>query len=382
MVGQTIVRAFRPTSKATCWRHNRGRHRRSRGGFPLSRLETLKIPFLFPFLSSEHVLAAIDFPLNSTSNSARSTVTIGAKALLEGETTTLTMIERTGDALTHFLADAKRFPMLSLEREQEMARAWRHNGDEAALRELVGSHLRLVIKVARGFTGYGLPISDLIAEGNVGLMQAAQKFDPDRGFRFATYALWWIRAAIQEYVLHSTSLVKMGTTAVQKKLFFNLRRIKGRLEQLEPGDLSPESVKMIAAELGVPEKDVVEMNRRLGGADGSLNVMLSEEGEAQWLDRLVDERPSQESALAEIDEMAHRRKLFGEAMTRLNAREREIVMERRLRDDPLTLEDLSRRFHVSRERIRQLEMHAVDKLRKAMLGFAKTLGLPTELAAL
>jgi RNA polymerase sigma-32 factor len=295
---------------------------------------------------------------------------------------TLTALnESRGDALAHLLTDAKRFPMLSQERELKLARAWRDDGDEAALRDLVGSHLRLVIKIARGFSGYGLPVSDLIAEGNVGLMQAAQKFDPDRGFRFATYAMWWIRAAIQEHILHSTSIVKMGTTAAQKKLFFNLRQLKGRLEQFGAGDLSPESVATIAAELGVPGKDVVEMNRRMSGADGSLNETLLEDGEVEWLDRLVDERPSQEVVLAEADEIIQRRKLLGEAMARLNAREREILVERRLREEPLTLEDLSRRFHVSRERIRQLEVRAVDKLRKGMLGAAEALGLPADLAA-
>jgi len=292
-----------------------------------------------------------------------------------------TVNETRGDALAHLLTDAKRFPMLSPEREQELALAWRDHADEAALRDLVGSHMRLVIKIARGFAGYGLAVSDLIAEGNVGLMQAAQKFDPDRGFRFATYAMWWIRAAIQEYILHSTSIVKMGTTAAQKKLFFNLRQLKGRLEQFEAGDLSPESVATIAAELGVPEKDVVEMNRRMSGADGSLNETVLEDGETEWLDRLVDERPTQETVVAEADEITQRRKLLGEAMARLNAREREILVERRLRDEPLTLEDLSRRFHVSRERIRQLEVRAVDKLRKGMLAAAATLGVPADLAA-
>ena len=292
-----------------------------------------------------------------------------------------TVNELRGDALAHLLTDSKRFPMLSPEREQELALAWRDHADEAALRDLVGSHLRLVIKIARGFAGYGLAVSDLIAEGNVGLMQAAQKFDPDRGFRFATYAMWWIRAAIQEYILHSTLIVKMGTTAAQKKLFFNLRQLKGRLEQFEAGDLSPETVATIAAELGVPEKDVVEMNRRMSGADGSLNETVLEDGEIEWLDRLVDERPTQETVVAEADEMTQRRKLLGEAMARLNAREREILVERRLRDEPLTLEDLSRRFHVSRERIRQLEVRAVDKLRKGMLGAAATLGMPADLAA-
>jgi len=292
-----------------------------------------------------------------------------------------TVNETRDAALAHLLTDAKRFPMLSPEREQELALAWRDHADEAALRDLVGSHMRLVIKIARGFAGYGLAVSDLIAEGNVGLMQAAQKFDPDRGFRFATYAMWWIRAAIQEYILHSTSIVKMGTTAAQKKLFFNLRQLKGRLEQFEAGDLSPESVATIAAELGVPEKDVVEMNRRMSGADGSLNETVLEDGETEWLDRLVDERPTQETVVAEADEITQRRKLLGEAMARLNAREREILVERRLRDEPLTLEDLSRRFHVSRERIRQLEVRAVDKLRKGMLAAAATLGVPADLAA-
>jgi RNA polymerase sigma-32 factor len=292
-----------------------------------------------------------------------------------------TVIENRGDALAHLVAEAKRFPILSPERERELGLAWRQHGDETALRELVGSHLRLVIKIARGFAGYGLPVSDLVAEGNVGLMQAAQKFDPDRGFRFATYAMWWIRAAIQEHILHSTSIVKMGTTAAQKKLFFKLRQLKGRLEQFAVGDLAQEAVATIAAELGVPEKDVVEMNRRMSAADGSLNETVLEDGEAEWIDRLADERPSQETTLAEADELAQRRKLLGAAMARLNDREREILVERRLRDDPLTLEDLSRRFHVSRERIRQLEVRAVDKLRKGMLGAAETLGLPTELAA-
>ena len=290
-------------------------------------------------------------------------------------------IEDRGNAVSQLLAEAKRFPMLSLEREQELARGWRNHGDEAALRDLVGSHLRLVIKIARGFAGYGLPISDLIAEGNVGLMQAAQKFDPNRGFRFATYAMWWIRAPIQEHILHSTSLVKMGTTAAQKKLFFNLRRMKGQLERLEQGDLSPEAAETIAAELGVPEDDVVEMNRRMSGTDRSLNVTLTDDSETEWLDRLIDERPNQEFLIVEADEIAQRRKLLGEALARLNEREREILTERRLRDEPLTLEDLSRRFHVSRERIRQLEVRAIDKLSKTMLNAAKKLGLSADLAA-
>jgi len=280
------------------------------------------------------------------------------------------MIENRGDALTNLLADAKRFPMLAAEEEQGLAHAWRNNGDKAALRQLVGSHLRLVIKIARGFSGYGLPLADLVAEGNVGLMQAAQKFEPERGFRFATYAMWWIRAAIQEYILHSNSIVKMGTTAAQKKLFFNLRQMKGRLEQHAAGDLPAEAVETIAVALGVPANDVVEMNRRMSGSDVSLNVTMTEDGETEWLDHLVDEGPVQDQILADADEQAHRRKLLTEALTKLNEREREILVERRLRDEPLTLEELSHRFHVSRERVRQIEVRAVEKLRKAMLGAA------------
>jgi RNA polymerase sigma-32 factor len=291
------------------------------------------------------------------------------------------MIENRGDALANFLAEAKRFPMLTAEQEQELAQAWRDYGDEAALRDLVGSHLRLVIKIARGFSGYGLPLSDLVAEGNVGLMQAARKFEPERGFRFATYAMWWIRAAIQEYILHSNSIVKMGTTAAQKKLFFNLRQMKGRLEQHEVGDLSFEAIETIATALEVPPKDVVEMNRRMSGADVSLNQTMMEDGEIEWLDRLVDEGPTPELVLAEADERAHRRKLLTGALAELNDREREILVERRLLDEPLTLEDLGRRFHVSRERVRQLEVRAVERLRKSMLGAAKTLALPAARAA-
>ncbi len=220
-----------------------------------------------------------------------------------------------------------------------------------------------------------MPIADLVSEGNVGLMQAARKFDPDRGFRFATYAMWWIRAAIQEYILHSTSIVKMGTTAAQKKLFFNLRRLKGRLEQYEPGDLSADLVETIATTLGVSQKDVVEMNQRMNGADGSLNATAGADSETEFLDLLVDERPNQELILVEASELAQRRVLLGDAMMQLNERERVIVAERRLSDQPLTLEDLSRRFNVSRERIRQLEGRALDKLSKAMLGATKMLAL-------
>ncbi len=269
--------------------------------------------------------------------------------------------------LVRFVEEAKRFPMLSPEREQELARAWRNRQDGEALKQLVGSHLRLVVKIARGFTGYGLPQADLVAEGNVGLMQAAEKFDPARGFRFATYAMWWIRAAIQEYILHSWSLVKMGTTAAQKKLFFNLRKLKGRMSELEQGDLPAEAVRKIANELDVPENEVIEMNRRLAGADNSLNALMGgAEGDSEWLDLLPDESPSQEIIVGERRELRQRREMLDVALKKLNPRERDIIFERRLKDEPSTLEELSHRYAVSRERIRQIEVRAFEKLQRAM----------------
>jgi len=280
------------------------------------------------------------------------------------------MTQKIESSLVRLVEEAKHFPMLSQERERELALSWRDKGDKEALRPLVGSHLRLVVKIARGFGGYGLPLADLVAEGNVGLMQAAEKFDPDRGFRFATYAMWWIRAAIQEYILHSWSLVKMGTTAAQKKLFFNLRRLKGRMEELEQGDLSAETVTAIATELDVPESEVVEMNRRLAGVDNSLNAMLGQDADSEWLEMLPDEGPSQETLVADADELSQRRTLLGKALDTLNPREREILTERRLKDDPSTLEELSHRYAVSRERIRQIEVRAFEKLQKAMLNAA------------
>ena len=271
--------------------------------------------------------------------------------------------------LVRFVEEAKRYPMLSSEREQQLARAWHDDGDRGALEQLVGSHLRLVVKIARGFAGYGLPLADLVAEGNVGLMQAAEKFDPARGFRFATYAMWWIRAAIQEYILHSWSLVKMGTTAAQKKLFFNLRKLKGKMEELEQGDLSPEAVRKIATDLDVPESEVIEMNRRLAGADNSLNALIGGGGidsEAEWLDMLPDEGPSQETIVGDRRELRQRRELLDVALKKLNSRERDIIFERRLKDEPSTLEELSHRYAVSRERIRQIEVRAFEKLQRAM----------------
>jgi RNA polymerase sigma-32 factor len=277
-----------------------------------------------------------------------------------------TRLYETDSALTQYLQGSKLFPMLSPERERELSYAWRDGRDRKALEQLVGSHLRLAVKIARGFAGYGLPIAELISEGNVGLMQAAEKFDPDRGFRFSTYAIWWIRAAIQEYILHNWSLVKMGTTAAQKKLFFNLRKLKGEMEELEAGDLPPAAVSKIAAKLDVPEADVIDMNRRLAGGDASLNRVVSEDGESEWQDLLVDERPNQEIMLVESDELDQRRIMLGSALARLNTRERRIITERRLTDRPMTLEELSVEFSVSRERIRQIEVRAFEKLQKAM----------------
>ncbi|HSK41446.1 MAG TPA: RNA polymerase sigma factor RpoH [Arenibaculum sp.] len=283
--------------------------------------------------------------------------------------------------LNRFLQEAGRYPMLAPEREQELALAWRDRQDREALRQLVGSHLRLVVKIARGFAGYGLPLGDLVAEGNVGLMQAADKFAPEKGFRFATYAMWWVRASIQEYILHNWSLVKIGTTAAQKKLFFNLRRIKGRMQELEQGDLSQETVTAIATELDVPEAEVRDMNRRLAASDSSLNMAVGDEGEHEWLELLADERPSQETTVGDAAELTMRRRLLDQAMTVLNDRERHILLERRLKDDPSTLEELSSQYDVSRERIRQIEVRAFEKLRKAMLNAAQGIRHPALAAA-
>jgi len=285
------------------------------------------------------------------------------------------------NGLTHYLEEARRFPMLSPERELELSLAWRDRRDREALRQLVGSHLRFAVKIARGYAGYGLPIADLIAEGNVGLMQAAEKFDPDRGFRFATYAMWWIRAAIQEYILHNASMVKMGTTAAQKKLFFNLRKLKARMERLDHGDLPPEAVTKIATELQVPEHDVVEMNRRLSSADKSLNVTLTADGDSEWIDLLADDRPGHDVLLADADELNERRALLQQALSHLNPRERHIIEERRLKEEPLTLEELSQQYDVSRERIRQIEARAFEKLQKAMMRAAANQARPADLVA-
>ncbi len=271
-----------------------------------------------------------------------------------------------GGNLTRYLQEIRNFPMLQPEEEYMLAKRWREHADPEAAQRLVTSHLRLVAKIAMGYRGYGLPLSELISEGNVGMMQAVKRFDPDRGFRLATYAMWWIRASIQEYILHSWSLVKMGTTAAQKKLFFNLRKLKGQLQAIEDGDLSPENVKKIATELGVPEADVVSMNRRLAAPDHSLNAPLRSDGEGEWQDWLVDDVEDQETSLGERQELGLRRDLLRGAMSHLTPRERDILAERRLRDVPTTLEDLSQKYGISRERVRQIEVRAFEKLQKAI----------------
>ena len=268
--------------------------------------------------------------------------------------------------LTRYLQEIRKFPMLAPDEELALSRQWRDSEDTAAAHKLVTSHLRLVAKIAMGYRGYGLPLGELISEGNVGMMQAVKRFDPDRGFRLATYAMWWIRAAIQEYILHSWSLVKMGTTAAQKKLFFNLRRLKGQMQAIEEGDLRPEHVGKIAKALDVPEQDVINMNRRLAAPDHSLNAPVRADSEGEWQDWLVDEGESQETVLAQHEELTGRRALLGNALRTLNDRERHILIERRLKDNPTTLEELSQHYGISRERVRQIEVRAFEKLQKAM----------------
>jgi RNA polymerase sigma-32 factor len=268
--------------------------------------------------------------------------------------------------LTRYLEEIRQFPMLEPQQEYMLAKSWREHGDRDAAHQLVTSHLRLVARIAMGYRGYGLPIGEIISEGNVGLMQAVKRFEPDKGFRLATYAMWWIRAAIQEYILRSWSLVKMGTTAAQKKLFFNLRKIKGQLKALDEGDLRPDQVKRIATQLGVSEDDVVSMNRRLAG-DSSLNAPLRNDSESgEWQDWLVDDTVDQETALAESEESDRRRGMLNDALKSLNERERRVFEARRLAEDPLTLEELSSEFGVSRERIRQIEVRAFEKVQKAV----------------
>lgn len=274
-------------------------------------------------------------------------------------------------SLNRYLAEIKKFPILTPEQEYMLAKRFSEHGDTEAAAQLVTSHLRLVAKIAMGYRGYGLPVSELISEGNIGLMQGVKKFEPDRGFRLATYAMWWIRASIQEFILRSWSLVKMGTTAAQKKLFFNLRRMKSKLDAFEDGDLSPENLAKIAKDLGVTEEEVTSMNRRMAmGGDTSLNVSMNEDGEGQWQDWLADDSPLQDTVVADAQEADVRHDLLMEAMDGLNDREKHILTERRLTDDPKTLEELSQVYGVSRERVRQIEVRAFEKLQKAMMRLA------------
>ena len=267
-------------------------------------------------------------------------------------------------SLSFYLQEIKRFPILTAEEEYMLAKRYKEHGDAEAAHKLVTSHLRLVAKIAMGYRGYGLPVTDLISEGNVGIMQAVKKFDPEKGFRLATYAMWWIRAQIQEYVLHSWSLVKIGTTAAQKKLFFNLRKLKNQLGSIDDGSLSPENVREIANRLNVKEAEVKDMEGRLFSGDQSLNVQIGHEANTEWQDMIVDDSEAQDKVFEKKDEYLHRKKLFNEALKILNPREKEIIKLRRLRDKPKKLEELSQQFNISRERVRQIEEKAIEKLQK------------------
>jgi len=269
--------------------------------------------------------------------------------------------------LSIYLQEIKKFPLLTAEEEYMLAKRYKEHGDTEAAHKLVTSHLRLVAKIAMGYRGYGLPVTDLISEGNVGIMQAVKKFDPERGFRLATYAMWWIRAQIQEYVLHSWSLVKIGTTAAQKKLFFNLKKLKNQLSSIDAGSLSPENAREIASRLNVKEAEVLDMDNRLFSGDQSLNVKVGEEGETEWLDMLIDSNDTQDNILANSNEFSFRKKIFEQALEVLNDREKEIISLRKLKDKPVKLEDLSKRFNISRERVRQIEEKALEKLQKQVL---------------
>jgi RNA polymerase sigma-32 factor len=278
--------------------------------------------------------------------------------------------------LTHYLEEIRRFPMLDRQEEFMLAKRWRESGDRDAAHKLVTSHLRLVAKITKGYRGYGLPMADMISEGHVGLMRAVERFEPKRGFRFATYAVWWIKAAIQEYILHSWSLVKMGTSANQKKLFFNLRKAKSRISVLDEGDMRPDQVKLIAKRLGVTEQDVINMNRRLGG-DASLNDTMREEGDsAEWQDWLVSESPDQETTLAASEEFDNRRKALSDALSVLKGRDRRIFEGRRLAEDRITLAELANEFGVSRERVRQIEVRAFEKVQEAVKNRAAAIETP------
>ncbi len=273
--------------------------------------------------------------------------------------------------LAIYLQEIKKFPILTAEEEYMLAKRYKEHGDTEAAHKLVTSHLRLVAKIAMGYRGYGLPVTDLISEGNVGIMQAVKKFDPERGFRLATYAMWWIRAQIQEYVLHSWSLVKIGTTAAQKKLFFNLKKLKNQLSSIDSGDLSPENAREIATRLNVKEGEVLDMNNRLFSGDQSLNVQVGDEGDTEWQDMLVDSNETHDNLIANKDELKYRKKIFEQAIEILNEREKEIITLRKLQDKPVKLEELSKKFNISRERVRQIEEKAFEKLQKQVLAITQ-----------
>lgn len=296
--------------------------------------------------------------------------------MAEGNTSGRALALSPEQGLSRYLSEIRKFPMLEKGEEFMLAKRWQENEDSEAAEKMVTSHLRLVAKIAMGYRGYGLPMAEVISEGNVGLMQSVKKFDPDKGFRLATYAMWWIRAAIQEYILRSWSLVKLGTTAAQKKLFFNLRRIKGEIAALEEGDLKPDQVTEIATRLNVSEKDVMSMNGRMSASDASLNVPMGKDGDMEWQDWLSDDEPNQAQEFAQRQEFDARMELLTAAMEDLNEREKHILTERRLNDEPKTLEELSQVYNVSRERIRQIEVRAFEKLQKAMQKMAKEQGLP------
>ncbi len=274
-------------------------------------------------------------------------------------------------SLSSYLSEIRKFPMLEKEEEYILAKNWTEQEDTEAAHKLVTSHLRLVAKIAMGYRGYGLPIGEVISEGNVGLMQAVKRFDPEKGFRLATYAMWWIRASIQEYILRSWSLVKMGTTAAQKKLFFNLRKVKGQIDAIEEGDLKPEHVAKISKKLGVTEDEVISMNRRMAGPDNSLNAPLKADSEGEWQDWLVDDTPDQETTLGKNQELAERMEMLTAALEKLNDRERDIFTQRRLTDEPVTLEELSGQYNISRERVRQIEVRAFEKIQKSIRAAAR-----------
>lgn len=298
-------------------------------------------------------------------------------------TASLPALSSVEGGLSRYLAEIRRFPMLEPQEEYMLAKSWRDHGDVDSAHKLVTSHLRLVAKIAMGYRGYGLPVGELISEGNVGMMQAVKRYDPDKGFRLSTYAMWWIRASIQEYILRSWSLVKIGTTAAQKKLFFNLRRLRGQMKAIDGGQLTPDQVEKIATQLDVSKEEVITMDRRLAGGDASLNapVRNDEDGGGEWQDWLVDETPNQETRLVEGDEYDSRKQLLANAMQQLNERERDILMQRRLTEEPTTLEDLSARYGISRERVRQIEVRAFEKLQKAVRNAALEQGMSGQAAA-